>query len=180
MFRPSRETVGYVATIAGGLAVAVILGWTQLGSQIDNYAADFFLRLRPPRAGPFEAALLSIDDRTLQRSGGRRRLRENLAVALGPVCAAGPKAIAVDLILADEGDGEQDQLLEAAFRQCPNLVLAADLTRAGWQDPIPRFRSAAKAVGHVHADPDFDGVSRHLPLQKASGRDRRWALALEA
>jgi len=50
----------------------------------------------------------------------------------------------------------------------------------GWDDPLPRFARWARAVGHVHFDPDSDTVGRMLPLAKAANHDRRWALSLEA
>jgi signal transduction histidine kinase len=49
----------------------------------------------------------------------------------------------------------------------------------GWQDPVPRFAKWAAAVGHVHAAQE-DGVNRQVPLEKVAGRQRRWAVALEA
>ncbi len=74
-----------------------------------------------------------------------------------------------------------DAPLETAFAHVPNLILACDLLpNGGWEDPIPAFRRSAAAVGHIHTDLDADAVSRDLPLEKAAGRDRRWALALEA
>jgi len=52
---------------------------------------------------------------------------------------------------------------------------------SAWEDPLPRFRDQATALGHVHAEPDdLDSVGRSLPLEKATRRDRRWALSLEA
>jgi hypothetical protein len=35
-------------------------------------------------------------------------------------------------------------------------------------------------LGHVHVDPDDDSVARRVLLAKAVGRERRWAMALEA
>ena len=88
----------------------------------------------------------------------------------------------MDAILADEADQESDDRLEAALRKTHNLVLPSDLLEdnTGWEDPLPRFRRWAAAVGHVHLDPDLDGVGRELALEKAFAHDRRWALALEA
>jgi signal transduction histidine kinase len=74
-----------------------------------------------------------------------------------------------------------DNQLESAFAHTHNLVLSSDLLpdSSGWEDPIPRFRTHAVAIGEVHADLDkFDAVSRDLPLEKVAGHDRRWTLAL--
>jgi signal transduction histidine kinase len=62
----------------------------------------------------------------------------------------------------------------------PNLALASDLLENEWEDPLPEFQRWAAALGHVHVQPDSDGVTRALLLDKHTGRERRWALALEA
>ena len=59
--------------------------------------------------------------------------------------------------------------------------LACDLVGGAWEDPLPRFASAAAALGHVHPEIDrFDGVSREMSLEETANHQRRWALALEA
>ena len=75
--------------------------------------------------------------------------------------------------------------LEAALRGTRNLILSCDLIPTGWEDPLPRFATAAAAIGHAHSEVDrLDGVSRALSLEETAGNQgahqRRWALALEA
>jgi signal transduction histidine kinase len=110
-------------------------------------------------------------------------MRAALADGLEKISAAQPGAVAVDLILAEPSPvAGVDAQLEAAFANTRKLVLSCDLLPdgSGWEDPIARFRKHAVAVGEVHADLDkFDAVSRDLPLERAAGNDRRWALALE-
>jgi len=181
MRQPSRQTVGYVAVLAMCFLLAMVTGWTTFGVQIDNDAYDFFFRLHPAPAASPESILLAIDEKTFTSMGGVRQLRQIVARGVEAITGAAPAAVVIDLILADNGDPIQDADLERAFRCVPNLVLACELVPGGWEDPLPRFRRWAAAVGHVHADPDrFDNVTRRIPLEKAAGRDRRWALALEA
>jgi signal transduction histidine kinase len=62
------------------------------------------------------------------------------------------------------------------------VVLATALEANGegrWLNPRPEFALSAAAVGHAHADPDGDGVSRQVLLEKQGGGQRYWALALE-
>lgn len=181
MFRLRRQTLGYVFLLAGAFLIAVIAGW--LGPQIDNYAYDWMFRRYRPEGLPPQSMLLTVDEPTLSRGGGMRRLREILAEGLERIAAASPKVVAMDVILAaEEGDPAGDARLEAAFRKIPNLVLACELVERGrrWEEPRPEFRRWAAAVGHVHADPDpLDNVTRQIPLAKATGGVRRWALALE-
>ncbi len=173
------RAAGYLGVLGASFTLAMVAGW--LGAQIDNDAYDWmFRRARPGTAQP-QSILLAIDEQSLTGLGGLRGLRGFLAEGLERVAAAGPKAVAVDLILADTGDPSQDAALESAFAKLPGLVLGCDMVDEGrqWEHPIARFAQRAAAIGHVHAEPG-DGVCRQVPLVKVAGRERRWALALEA
>jgi len=181
--RVSRQSAIYWALLAASFAVALTFRWTSFGAQIDNDAYDWMFRLYQPPAWTTESILLAIDEPSLNAYGGVPGLRKPLAQALELISAASPKTVAVDLILADNTDPAIDARLEEALRATRNLVLACQLLPDGaaWEDPLPRFRAQAAALGHVHAEPDdLDSVGRSLPLEKAANRDRRWALSLEA
>jgi len=183
MQRPSRQSAIYWALLAASFALAVGASWTSFGAQIDNDAYDLMFRLYQPPAWQPESILLAIDEPSLNAYGGVPGLRKPLAQALELISAAAPKTVAVDLILADKTDPAIDARLEEALHDTRNLVLACQLLPDGaaWEDPLPRFRAQAAALGHVHAEPDeLDSVGRSLPLEKAANRDRRWALSLEA
>jgi signal transduction histidine kinase len=142
-------------------------------------------RLHEPPPWQPESALLVIDERAIASiPGGTAGLRGPLARGLDLVCAVKPKAVAIDLILADRRDPTADREFADALHGCPNVVLASQLYRVGngWEDPLPEFRAAAAAIGHVHAAPDHDAVVRSITLARrnASGVERRWAIALEA
>ncbi len=163
---------------AGLLGIAA--SWTPLARAIDNYAYDFFFRLRTPDPWPIESELLAIDEPTMRVFGGVGGIRAALARGLDLIAPAHPRVVAVDILLAEPNPA--DDALEQAFRKVGRVVLSSDLQPGqGWDEPLPRFRQLAAAVGHVHADLDrYDAVSRELPLEKISAHDRRWALALEA
>jgi signal transduction histidine kinase len=183
MRRLSRQSAIYLALLAASFLLALTASWTSFGAQIDNDAYDWMFRLYSPPPWQPESILLAIDEPTLNAFGGVSHLREPLARALEEIAAASPKTVAVDLILADNTDPAIDERLEAAMRATPNLVLACQLLPDGsaWEDPLARFRGRAVALGHVHAEPDeLDSVGRTLPLEKATGQERRWALSLEA
>lgn len=172
------RTAGYLAVLGASFTLAMAAGW--LGTQIDNDAYDWMFRRARPGTQQPQSILLAVDEQSLSHLGGMLRLREFMAEGLKLVAAARPKAVAVDLILADEGDPRQNAALEAAFAKLPNLVLACEMVNGGqqWEQPLAQFARHAAALGHVHAEPG-DGVCRQLPLVKAAGRERRWALALE-
>jgi signal transduction histidine kinase len=178
--RPGRLT-WYVLVLLLSFLVAMAAGYTPLGKQIDDDAYDWMFRLHDPSPWRPESALLEIDEPSFQKLGGVLGLRSMLADALERLASVSPKAVVVDLTLAEAGDSAADQRLETAMSRIHNLVLAAEMLPRGegWQDPIPRFAKWAAAVGHVHAAQE-DGVNRQVPLEKVAGRERRWALALEA
>ncbi len=178
-----RAGLFYAALMAGCFLVAVALGWTSPGAQFDNGLYDFLFRLTAVERQRPTAILMGIDERSYSRFGGVSAIRRILADGLPRIAAAKPKAVVLDVILADEGtDPEINRRLAAAFAATPNLVLATSLTRQGeWELPIPDFRRAAAGLGHVHSDPDgLDQVVRRVALEKAAGRTRYWALSLEA
>jgi signal transduction histidine kinase len=179
---------GYILVAAStfiSTLLALALSWTAFGRQLDEYAYDFLFRLEQPAPWKPDAAILAIDEATLARYGGITGIRSALADGIEKILPAKPKAIAVDVILAEPGTPEADHKLEKAFALAPNLVLSSDLAGSGaethWEEPIARFAGRAVAIGQVHADLDkYDAVSRDLPLEKVAGHERRWALALAA
>jgi len=179
---PSKHRLAYAGVLAAAFVVALTASWTPLGTQIDNTAYDWIFRIKQPRPWQPESIVLAVDELSFTALGGQLGLRRALADGLERIAAASPKAVALDVTLADEGDQDSDQRLEAAFRATRNLILPCDLLQdgSGWEDPLPRFRRWAAAVGHVHADVDTERVARSVTLEKVSGHDRRWALALEA
>jgi signal transduction histidine kinase len=177
---PVRLILGYAVIALGAFLAATVLGWL-IGPRIDNYSYDTMLRhgARPPRAP--QAVIVAIDDPTLMAMGGTRKLRSILATGLGLVSAGHPRVTAVDLILADPGDPREDQQLRDAMRSTPNLVLPVDLLEGRWETPLPPFRAASAALGHVYPDTSSpDGVMRRISLELASGPQRHWALAMQA
>jgi signal transduction histidine kinase len=169
--------------MAAAFLVAVLGSW-KFGRQVDNSAYDHMFRLYQPKPWKPQSAILAIDEATLAKIGGMRRIRPRLAEGLLLVAAAHPKAVAVDVILTDQGaDAEADLQLAKALCQTPNLVLSALLMDdpVRWEDPKPQFAVCAAAIGHVHAEPDDnDSITRSISLEKYIGEDRRWALAAEA
>lgn len=173
----------YTGLLLGCFLLALAGSYSALGRQVDGDLYDFLTRLRPPQYRP-ESVIVAIDEASLlPPARGLQGLRVQLAEILQALAAVKPRAVAVDVTLADNGDPAADARLESALCGTPNLILASEMMPdgSGWQDPLPRFRRCAAAVGHVHAEPDpLDGVARQAPLEKIAGRQRRWALALEA
>lgn len=171
-----------MSLLAGAFAVAVIGGYFSL--PLDHDAYDEMFRRYRPAPWQAESVLLVIDEATLDSiPGGMAGIRAPLARGLRLVGEAKPKAVAVDVILANPTNPADDNQLAGALAACPNLVLSSELIAGhGWEEPLPEFRKAAAAVGHVHSSPDGDAVARKIPLVRLNegGISRRWALSLEA
>ncbi len=177
----SKRTLGYVAVLAVTLAIAIVLGWTALATQIDDDAYDWMFRLNPPVSAQPHSLILAIDDATFGAMGGVRAYRTMLAQALERLAPAQPKVVAIDMVLADQEDRQEDDRLARAMHATKNLVLATHLPQNGrWEDPLDEFRRAATALGHNRADElSRDGVTRQIPLEERTDLERHWALALE-
>lgn len=181
MLQPSPRKAPYFLFAAASLLFALVVGWTTLAKRIDNYHYDWMLWLFPPSKPALDSVILEIDDKTLQAFPGMRPI---LSAAMERVATAGAKSVLIDVLLIESSRvASDDAQLAAILPKVPNLILSADIMRNAeiWQEPFKLFAPAAKAVGHVHADPDeYDGVSREVLLEKVAQRKRRWALALEA
>lgn len=180
--RLNRRRLGYWCGLAAAFVVAIVAGWTPLASEIDDYAYDWMFRSHPPAAASPDSMILAIDDDTFTSMGGVAGYRSMWTRAFELLKTARPKAVALDVVLADPWkDAAEDQRLARAMQGTKNLVLEAHLSDGRWEDPLPIFRRHAAAVGHDRADEiSGDGVTRKIPLEERTASERHWALALEA
>lgn len=175
----SKHLLGYLAVVSAGAAVAIIAGFTGLAARVDDSAYDFWSSSNPPPAWRSESVVVAIDEVTLRDFGGMRNIRLILTKSLEAIAPHQPAAVALDVVLADKGDAQEDARLADAMRQTRNLILPCGLVANGWEDPRPEFRQYAAGVGHIQADEHaFEKVSRRIQLEQVSGIDRRWALSL--
>ncbi|HYP13293.1 MAG TPA: CHASE2 domain-containing protein [Bryobacteraceae bacterium] len=180
MKRKPRITGGYVAVLVGAFALALIIGWQDIAERMSGQAYDWMFRSYPAGTKPPVSIVVAFDEPAIESMQGMRNLRGTLARVLDRLQQASPKVIAIDIILTEPDEPAQDSSLAAALKRSGNVVLAADLLpeQDRWRLPIAPFRQHAAAVGHVHAHPD--PVSREIPLEHTGGRQRYWAMALEA
>ena len=177
-----KSRVPYLLVASLCLLISLAAGWTSYAMRIDHYFYDQYFHQRGPERPSGEIVIVAIDDATLARYGALPLNRSLLARAIRAIQQAHPRVIAIDILLTDAATPEADRELEQALAGDPRPVLATALEATSgdhWLAPLPQFVSAAGAVGHVHADPDPDGVSRQLLLEKWIGHERYWALALE-
>lgn len=175
-----RQIAGYFAVLAVCFVAGVAAGWTPFAAEINNDAYDRITNYDPPAPWSPSSVILAIDEATLRQGGGVPKIRTLVTGALQSLSGAHPKAVALDVILADRQDDAVDARLESVLGKVHNLVLPCELVDGRWEDPLPRFGARAAALGHIHPGPDRDGVSREIPLELTANGVRRWALSLEA
>ncbi|HME08568.1 MAG TPA: CHASE2 domain-containing protein [Bryobacteraceae bacterium] len=177
----NNRKLGYFPIALACFLVATVAGWTAIATRIDNYVYDWIWQLTPPAPHTPQSLIVAIDGPTYKAMGGVGSYRSMVATALEQLQAAQPAVVAVDILLTDPADPAQNVRLATAMCATPNLVLIADLDNGQWDDPLPQFQECADAVGHDTSDEDsLDGVTRVLPLEKRTARERHWALSLEA
>src|SRR6266700_1381373 len=144
MRRSRRQNIEFAALLTAALAAALLAAGA-VGPQLDKDAYDWIYRLsRPPDWEP-QSILLAIDEESFRVSDGVANLREALAEGLERIGPAAPKVVAIDVLLADDVDDEDDKRLDAAIRRTPNVILASDLVGGKWEDPLPEFLKGAAA-----------------------------------
>lgn len=142
-------------------------GWAW---RLDRLVYDFGLALwtRPP---PPDIVIVAIDDASVAAIGRWPWRRAVHASLLQQLAAAGPRAIALDLVLSEaDPDPNQDAVLAAALRQAAPVVLPLPFQAAlGPGEPPSALRPAAALrgaalLGASEATVDSDGVMRHAFL----------------
>lgn len=171
------------------VAVAVslpLLMWNGLVQQMNASAGDILFWMRGPVHSPSVAhvVLLAIDDSTLRDYGPLPIRRSVLADAIRRISAFHPRALILDMLLAEPGRPEDDQALSTALSTIPETVLGAAIEndrpeKPRWILPLSVLADS-HLLGHVHAEPDADGSVRTILLAKAADGKRVWALGLQA
>lgn len=173
------QIAGYLTAVAACLLLGLLAGWNSLAVRIDNQSYDLLSSLEDNPGT--DAVVVAIDEATLRAKGERSQIRNIVSEALETIRRVSVLAVALDVTLGGESDPAQDARLETALRATPILILPSLVDSAGqWEDPAPRFRDSAEAIGHVHYETNqSDGVTRELSLETTFAGDHRWAIALE-
>jgi PAS domain S-box-containing protein len=187
MAEASRKRAGAITALAI-VAVSALLGvlaaWRTPG--VDLYTRDLLMRARGVLPAPDDIAIVAIDEASMGRFGRFPWPRSVMARAVQALAAGQPKAIAIDVLVADPSVESEDQALEAAIGAAGNVVVAAQLIDApgggpaAWLDPLPPVARRAAAVGHVNVLTESEGVARALLIRAADDAGRaRYALPVE-
>jgi signal transduction histidine kinase/CHASE2 domain-containing sensor protein len=161
-----RSVLGAVAASCIVAVAILLLSSTTYFAELNSLAYDFALRLAGPVAPSSPTVIVAIDEDSLARVGMWPWSRDKLAHLIEGVSMAKPRAIALDVVLDNETSKEADFALAVAIANAPPVVLAMRRdSQEGvelWRQPLDMFNQKGVRLGHVHADPDFDGISRRI------------------
>src|SRR5258708_5754092 len=165
------------------LCVVGALSLTYPVEEVTRRIGDISFRLRGNQGTSPEVALILIDDASLEQYGRWPWKRSLLAQVVRAAAAEHPKALGLDIWLAEEEDETNDSELERAIKDGGNAVLVAKLGNPPeghlWVDPLPRFARSAATVGHAQAALGPDSICRSVPLTELSLDGALWPFALE-
>lgn len=183
--KPARPILFRSLYLAALFVVVPLLTWNGTVQQINSGVADVLLRLRPHAHSTAVGTivLLAIDDGTVARYGPLPLSRSRLAAGLNRLAQFRPRVLALDLLLSEPTHTADDQALAHALDQFQSVILSAALqsdaaANPKWILPLPSL-AASHEVGHVHTEPDADGVVRSELLLKANQEKRFWALGFQ-
>ncbi len=182
----SRESKQYLKVAATSTAVALfvlLLSWQSYFNQITDAAYDFTLRVSGQIEPSSPTHIVAIDEESLDRFGAWPWPRDVLARLIDRIAEVEPRVIGIDVVLDDPRDELGDFLLARSVKSAGRVVLATRVDDATgdprWQKPLPALAGPDVRLGHVHADPDLDGVVRRIVSAKEAGGEVYSALAVE-
>lgn len=174
--KPGRVLLGQILPWLLLLACALLLVWQGWLWRLDHLLYDTQLRFwsAPP---PDDVVIVGIDETSLQQLGRWPWSWDRHARLIERLTAAGAKAIAIDLILAESAasNAAAEARLAAAIRRNGRVVLPVfgEQTRLGGYLvetlPVKPLTQSAAALGHIHVEPDRDGLVRSVFLQEGLG-----------
>lgn len=176
---------GWFWLVAVGIALG--LGHANGLGRVENALIDHLSSLNG-RPASQDIVIVAIDERSLDALGRWPWRRSVHAALLDRLHAAAPRAIGLDLILA-ESDGAHpahDARLAEAMRRSGNVVLPLHMQRFAGEAapraalPASALATSAAALGHIHVELGSDGVARSVFLREGVGEQgfEHWTLAL--
>src|SRR5947207_4794628 len=166
-----KSVLGAVAASCFVAVAILLLSWTIYFVELNSSAYDFALRLAGPVPPSSPVVIVAIDEDSLDRIGMWPWSRDKLARLIQGVSAGKPRAIALDLLLDNGTSEDGDYALALAIANAPPMVLATRRDSVDgvelWRQALGIFVQKGVLLGHVHAEPDFDGISRQVFSLKA-------------
>ena len=176
---PLRTPLGRALWIAPAAALLVAL-LHLLGAfdYLDLKLLDLSFHVRGTQAPDPRVAWVAIGEDCLQPGQRRSPLpRDYLAGLIAAVAAGQPRVILLDVLLDQAGPAPgEDEQLAGAIRRAGKVVLPSAVEPSAEAEPrlvqpLPRFASAALAVGYVQTrESAADGVLRRFVIRSSDPR----------
>jgi adenylate cyclase len=182
---------------AGALGIGHWNGDVQFLDRAEGALTDLRLSARGERAPPDLVTIVAIDDETAARRGGYPLPRADLAAIVEKIASYEPRAIAVDMLLLDQGKDGGDDALAQALGKRPSAIAGAAVfpdaiqtLEADDKSPLARLPRAEKflrplplfaehaVVGVVNLTTDKSGTPRGVPLLVRTGDEVELAFPL--
>lgn len=171
------------------VAAALVIGasaasYWQVFARIDLALFDLAMTAWR-RAAPLDVVIVQIDEKSLAALGRWPWSRAVHATLLDKLAGADPRAVGLDIILAeqDANNSAADQRLAQAIGRIGRVVLPihTDPASAGAREVVPArlFAQAAAGLGHINIDIDVDGLVRRTHLRQVGPDGTRNHFALE-
>ncbi len=164
--------------LPGLLVSGIVVALSSLGTfkHLDNLAADSLTRLRGPQPWNEDLVVIGIDDLTLRTLGQFPISRQHYTELIQKLTEADSTLISFDILMPEPGP--DDQALAGAMLDHGGVVLAtANETDNKPLEPTAQLRKNAIAIGHIHQEPDIDGITRSHALYIANSRSLASATA---
>jgi adenylate cyclase len=160
---------------------------------------DLRTLVRGPRIPPQSITIVAIDDEVVQQEGAYPVTRATLARIVDTITGLGPKAVALDLLLLDEGPEADDEALAKSLARTRSVIAGAAVFEDSRQQaaidgdgalarvpvadrlllPLKRFSDVA-AVGLVNVATDYTGTPNLFPMLFRTGDRIEASFALQA
>lgn len=185
------RTVQILVALALSALWALALGFghwrgdVPLLDRAESALTDLRLTVRGERPAPDQVTIVAIDDDTVAKQGGYPLPRADLAALVDATARLEPRVVAIDLLLLDRGqDQEQgDAALALALGKRPTVIASAavfaeatQVIEAGEPGPLARLPRAEKflqplkaftdhaVIGVVNLTTDRSGTPRGVPM----------------
>ena len=167
-----RQRTWIVGTVLVALLASVGFSLThyKVLQRLDLLIYDIMLPLQSPVMSE-QIVIIAIDDASIHQLGRWPWPRQHHADLINRLTTMSPRAIGVDILFSEsETTANADFTLAKALKRNNRSVLAVAPAQETPDSlitellPIPTLASAAAAIGHVDAELDIDGLSRHFYL----------------
>ncbi len=172
MRRSDHQWSWIVGTTLVTVLIIISLGLlnTKTLERLDLLMYDIILPFQSPKMSD-QVVIVAIDDASINQLGRWPWSRQHHADLIGKLTDMQPRAIGIDLIFSEaETNSKADQALAKALTDNSRTVLAVAPAQQTPSSPIiellpiPILADASSFIGHVDAELDIDGLTRHFYL----------------